>query len=68
MKSQIKCKPELSAKEHSELLVDEIPYEDLMVMAVWADIINGRDKDAALKKHGIAEEFYNSNVDRVLNT
>lgn len=60
--------PELSAREHAELIGSEIPYSDLMVMAVWADVNNGENIDAALKKHGISEEFYDENVDRVLES
>ena len=61
-------KPELTAEEHSELLGDEISHDDLMVMAVWADITNGKDKKEALRAHGITDGFYDANVERVLNT
>lgn len=63
-----KLSPELTAKEAAELIGSEIPYSDLMVMAVWADVNNGKDKQTALKKHGLTEDFYDENVDRVLNT
>lgn len=61
-------KPEFTAEQHSELLGDEISHDDLMVMAVWADITNGKDKKEALRAHGITEGYYDDNVERVLNT
>lgn len=60
--------PELSAEQHFELMGDEISHDDLMVMAVWADITNGKKKQEALRAHGITEDFYDQNVERVLNT
>ena len=63
-----KMKPELTALEHGELLGDEISHDDLMAMAVWADIVNGKDKQIALRDHGISEDFYNANIERVLNS
>lgn len=63
-----KLKPELTAKDHFDLIGDEIPYEDLMIMAVWVKINRGVEKKVALEKHGITEEFYEANVERVLNT
>lgn len=54
-----KMKPELTAIEHGELLGDEISHNDLMAMAVWADVeVNGKDKQIALRDHGISEAFY----------
>lgn len=61
-------KPEFTAEQHSELLGDEISHDDLMVMAVWADLTNGKDKQEALRAHGISESFYDLNVERVLNS
>lgn len=64
-----KMKPELTAIENGELLGDEISHNDLMAMAVWADVeVNGKDKQIALRDHGISEAFYDANIERVLNS
>lgn len=64
-----KMKPELTAIEHGELLGDEISHNDLMAMAVWADVeVNGKDKQIALCDHGISEAFYDANIERGLNS
>lgn len=60
--------PEMTAEMHAELLGDEIPHDELMAMAVCADVRRGIDKHVSLKKHGITEKYYDDNIDRILHT
>jgi hypothetical protein len=59
---------ELTTFMHEELIGNEIPHNDLMVMAVFGAMRRGIPKQDALKKYGITEEFYDNNLKRVLST
>lgn len=66
-KKRHEMKEELTTEMHAELLEGEISRFDLCVMGVFAQISRGVDKKIALKRYGISEEEYNSNIKRVLS-
>jgi len=59
---------EFTTKMHAELLGDEIPYEDLLILAVYGATQRGISLEEALKKYGISKEEYENNIDRALNS
>lgn len=57
---------ELTTKMHEELIGDEIPHFDLMVMGVAGAIARGIPKKEALRKYGLTEKEFDDNEERVL--
>ena len=49
-----------------DMLLDEIPLEDLKVMGVYGAINRGATKADALAKYGLTEEYYDQNLERVM--
>lgn len=61
-------KEEFTTRMHAEFLGDEIPLEDLQVMAVYAQCVKSDiSLEEACKNEGISVEYYLANVNRVLN-
>lgn len=58
---------ELTTEMHAEMMEDEIPYEDMMILGVLGAMNRGITKEEALRRYGITEEEYDNNIDRVLN-
>ena len=58
---------ELTTAMHEELIGDEIPHFDLMVLSVYGAIKRGVSKQEALEKYGISEKEYNENIERALS-
>lgn len=53
---------------HSEFIEKEVPIDDLLVMAVWAQVNKkGIDLEKACADNGITVKQYEDNVDRVMN-
>lgn len=61
-------KDEFTTLMHSELLGDEIPSEDLHVMAAYSQYIKGVPLEEACKNEGISMDFFLANVDRVMSS
>lgn len=59
---------EFSTLDHADMLRDEMSREDVLVMAVFAQIRRGISLEQACKNNGISEEYYLANVDRVIYT
>ena len=59
---------ELTTEMHWEFMEDEMTREDFLVMAVCGAMNRGLTKAEALKKYGISEEFFDANVERVLES
>lgn len=57
---------ELTTAMHCEFIGDEIDSSDLEVMAVYGAMKRGLTKQEALAQYQMTEEFYDSNIDRVL--
>ena len=61
-------KDEFTARMHAEVLGDEIPLEDLQVMAAYAQCVKSDiSLEEACKNKGISVEYYLANVNRVLS-
>ena len=61
-------KEEFTTAMHEELIGKEISHRDLLVAGVFGAIRRGIPKKEALKKYGISEDFYDSNIKRVLSS
>lgn len=57
---------ELTTEMHWEFMADEMTREDFLVMAVVGAMNKSATKANALKKYGLTEEFFDSNLERVM--
>ena len=60
-------KDELTTVMHAEFLEGEVSPTDLAVYAVFGAIRRGADKADACRDHGISVEYYDANIEQVLN-
>lgn len=61
-------KDEFTTRMHAELLGDEIPLEDLLIMDTHVRVLKyDEDLAEACKSNGITVEFYKANIDRVMS-
>lgn len=61
-------KDELTTEMHWEFMQDEMTREDFLVMATVGAMNRGATKADALKMHGLSEEYFDANVERVMNS
>jgi hypothetical protein len=57
---------ELTTEMHWEFMQGEMTREDFLVMAVRGAMNRGATKAEALKKYSLSEEYFDSNVERVM--
>ena len=57
---------ELTTEMHWELMQGEMTREDFLVMAVRGAMNRGATKAEALKKYDLSEEYFDSDVERVM--
>lgn len=57
---------ELTTEMHWEFMQGEMTREDFLVMAVVGAMNRGATKAEALKKYSLSEEYFDSNVERVM--
>ena len=53
---------------HWEFMQGEMTREDFLVMAVRGAMNRGATKAEALKKYSLSEEYFDSNVERVMKS
>lgn len=59
-------KEELTTKMHADFLAEDGWTKlDVMVLGAYANILKGIKKADACKKHGITEDQYDANIERV---
>ena len=59
---------ELTTEMHWEFIQGEMTREDFLVMAVRGAMNRGATKADALKKYSLSEEYFDSNVERVMKS
>ena len=59
---------ELTTEMHREFMQGEMTREDFLVMAVRGAMNRGATKAEALKKYSLSEEYFDSNVERVMKS
>ncbi len=59
---------ELTTEMHWEFMQGEMTREDFLVMAVRGAMNRGATKAEALKKYSLSEEYFDSNVERVMKS
>ena len=59
---------ELTTEMHWEFIENEMTQEDFLVMAVVGAMNRGATKAEALKKHGLSEEYFDANYERVMKS
>ena len=59
---------ELTTEMHWEFMQGEMTREDFLVMAVRGAMNRGATKADALKKYSLSEEYFDSNVERVMKS
>ena len=59
---------EFTTEMHWEFMEGEMTREDFLVMATVGAMNRGATKAEALKKHGLSEEYFDANVERVMNS
>ena len=59
---------ELTTEMHWEFMQCEVPREDFMLMAVVGAMNRGATKADALKEHGLSEEYFDENYERVMKS
>ena len=59
---------ELTTEMHWEFMQGEMTREDFLVMAVRGVMNRGATKAEALKKYSLSEEYFDSNVERVMKS
>lgn len=59
--------PRKRISDDFDLLCDEHPVDDVKVMCVFGAMKRGLSKADALAKYNMSEEYYDANIERVLN-